>query len=84
MPVTLEDLLGARVDAEIISARMGRLENKECLILTANVSGEEVRYGVLPELIEKVLASGRKEGNKIILKLPAPNKKARITWINVY
>ncbi|MEM3640800.1 MAG: hypothetical protein QXH37_02605 [Candidatus Bathyarchaeia archaeon] len=84
MPVSLEDLLGARVEAEIVSARMGRLENRECLILTAKVGDEEVRYGILPELIEKVLASGRKESNKILLKLPAPNKKARITWINVY
>jgi predicted transcriptional regulator len=84
MPVKLEDLLGAMVNAEVVSARMGRLENQQCLIVTAKVDGEEVRYGILPELIEKVLASGQKQGDKVVLRLPAPNKKSRITWVNVY
>jgi predicted transcriptional regulator len=84
MPVKLEDLLGAMVQAEVVSARMGRLENQQCLIVSAKVEGEEVRYGILPELIDKVLASGVKQGDKVVLRLPAPNKKARITWVNVY
>jgi predicted transcriptional regulator len=84
MPVKLEDLLGAMVQAEVVSARMGRLENQQCLIVSAKVGEEEVRYGILPELIDKVLASGQKQGDKVVLKLPAPNKKARITWVNVY
>jgi len=84
MPVKLEDLLGAMIEVEIVSARMGRVENSECLLLTAKVDSEECKYGILPALIEKVLASGHKQGDKVFLKLPAPNKKARITWVNVY
>jgi hypothetical protein len=85
MPVKIEDLLGARVDAEVVSARMGRLENQQCLIVTAKVGDQEVRYGILPELIEKVLSNGVKQGDKVILKLPAPDDpRKRIVWINVY
>jgi hypothetical protein len=84
MPVKLEDLLGAMVNAVVVSARMGRLENQQCLIVTAKVDDEEVRYGILPELIDKVLASGQKQGDKIVLRLPAPNKKSRITWVTAY
>jgi hypothetical protein len=82
--LSLEDLLGKRQDTEIISARTGALEGRQCLILTAKIENENFRYGVLPELISKVLESGRKEGEKIILRLPPPNKQAKITWINVY
>jgi hypothetical protein len=85
MPVTMDDLLGAKVDAEVVSARMGRLENQQCLILIVTINGATYRYGVLPEIISKVLASGRKnEEGKVILKLPAPNTNARITWVNAY
>jgi hypothetical protein len=84
MPVKLEDLLGAMVQAQVVSARMGRVEDAECLLITAKVGDDECKYGVLPALIEKVLASGHKEGDTVVLKLPAPNKKARITWVNVY
>jgi hypothetical protein len=84
MPVKLEDLLGSMIEAQVISARMGRVEDAECLLITAKVGEEECRFGVLPALIDKVLASGHKDGDKVVLKLPAPNKKARITWVNVY
>lgn len=83
--LSLEDLLGKREEVEILSARMGRLEDKECLIVMAKVEDQECRYGILPNVLDKVLAAGRKtEDGKVRLRLPAPIKGRPITWINVY
>ena len=88
MPVKIEDLLGARTDMQVMSARMGKLEGQSCLILTVKLVGSddasELRYGILPDMIDKVLAAGSKTPNGVVLKLPAPNKAAKITWITMY
>jgi len=83
--LTLEDLLGKRETAEVLSARMGRLENRECLIVTAKVQDQECRYGILPNVLDKVLSAGSKtEDGKILLQLPPPAVDRSITWINAY
>jgi len=64
---------------------MGRLENQECLIVTAKVGEEEFRYGILPNVLTKVLEAGEKtDDGRIILRLPPPTRDRPITWINVY
>jgi hypothetical protein len=85
MPVKIEDLLGAREEMQIISARMAKLEGHDCLVLTAKRGDAEYRYGVLPDIVDKVLAAGYKtaEGT-IVLKLPPPDKSKRINWVTAY
>jgi len=83
--LSIEDLLGKRESVEVLSARMGRLENQECLIVTAKVGEEEFRYGILPNVLTKVLEAGEKtDDGRIILRLPPPTRDRPITWINVY
>lgn len=83
--LSLEDLLGKRETVEVLSARMGRLENQECLIVIAKIKEEEFRYGILPNVLTKVLEAGEKtDDGKILLRLPPPNRGRPITWINIY
>lgn len=83
--LSIEDLLGKRETVEVVAARMGRLENRECLIVTAKVQDQECRYGILPDVLEKVLSAGTKtDDGKILLQLPPPAADRAITWINVY
>jgi len=85
MPIKIEDLLGAREELEIVSARMAKLEGRDCLVVTAKKEDAEYRYGVLPDIVDKVLAAGNKTSEgKIFLKLPAPDKSKRINWITAY
>jgi hypothetical protein len=68
---------------------MGTVEGQSCLIVSVKISGEEseFRYGVLPvgDLINRVLAEGKKTADgKIMLRLPPPNRRSRITWVNAY
>ena len=83
--LSLDDLLGKRESVEVLGARMGRLENQECLIVTAKVEEQEFRYGILPNVLDKVLAAGMKTAEgKIFLELPPPTRDRPITWVNVY
>jgi len=85
MPLKIEDLLGARKEMQIISARMAKLEGRDCLVVTAKEDDIEARYGILPDIINKVLESGHKTAEgAIILKLPAPDKTKRINWVTAY
>lgn len=85
MPLKIEDLLGAREEMEIISARMAKLEGRDALVVVAKKGDEEFRYGVLPDIVDKVLAAGHKTADgTIVLKLPAPDKSKRINWVTAY
>ena len=85
MPLKIEDLLGARVASEIISARMASLEGKPALVVVAKQGETEAKYGILPDLVGKVLSAGEKtQEGKIILMLPAPDKAKRINWITAF
>lgn len=86
MPIKMEDLLGARTEMTIVSARSAKVENQNCLVLTAKTAdGEEFRYGILPDIVEKVLLQGHKDSNgAVVLKLPAPDKNKRINWVTAY
>ncbi|MHA2243903.1 MAG: hypothetical protein ACXADY_02950 [Candidatus Hodarchaeales archaeon] len=91
--LTTEDLLGLKtIQVRRIASRMTRMTGTEerrpqitgeIIEEDHALEGETCKWGlVTPSVVEKVLKTGRKEGNDIILQLPEPDKDAPITWVN--
>lgn len=86
--VSLKELMGMKlVDVERISTQQGK---NNTLIILAQVIDEDseavdqkVKYGIVTkEATENMLANGRVEGDKIILRLPDPDPEASMNWVN--
>jgi len=78
--ISTEDLF-KRIECELVSADKTQKNGQEMLLLTVLYDGKTLKYGIIGDhRIQEVLASGRKENGKIILKLDSP-KSENINWV---
>lgn len=78
--ISADDLF-KRIECELVSADKTQKNGQEMLLLTVLHEEKTLKYGIIgTHRIQEVLASGRKENGKIILKLDSP-KSENINWM---
>lgn len=91
--LTSEDLLGLKtVRVRRTASKLTRMPGSEERLpqITGEIveedhtlEGESFKWGLVTQsVVAKVLSTGRKEGDEIILQLPEPDPERPVNWVN--